>query len=101
VQGLKTSDAWLAAEVPKILASTAYQQGGILFITWDEAEGRNGDDADKIPMIVVSNRVKHAGMTSATAYTHGAYAATVEDLLGLPRLAKVAAAPNMMEFLNP
>jgi hypothetical protein len=101
VGALKTSDMWMSTEVPKILASQAYQHGGILFITWDEAEGRNGDDADKIPMIVVSNKVKHAGMTSATAYTHQSYLATVEDLLGLPRLAKVAAAPNMMEFLNP
>jgi phosphatidylinositol-3-phosphatase len=102
VAALAASDAWMSREVPKILASDAYKQhGGILFITWDEAEGRNGDDPDKIPMIIVSNKVKHAGMTSATAYTHGSYLATVEDLLGLQRLAKVATTPNMMEFLNP
>src|SRR5579863_4323175 len=29
-------DAWLAAEVPKILASDAYKNGGVLFILWDE-----------------------------------------------------------------
>jgi hypothetical protein len=85
--------------VPKILASDAYQQGGVIFITWDEAEGRT--DADRVPMIVVSNRVKHPGMTSATAFTHGSYGATVEDLLGLPRLPKLAAAHALTEFLNP
>ena len=101
VMGLKTSDTWLSVQVPKILASAAYQAGGILFITWDEAEGRNGNDPDKIPMIILSPRIKTAGMTSATAFTHSSYTATIEDLFGMPRLATVTAAPAMMEFLNP
>ena len=100
VTGLKDADTWLSQNVPKILASPGYQAGGILFITWDEAEGRNGDDPDKIPMIILSPRLKHAGMTSATAYTHASYLATIEDLLGLPRLQTVTSTPNLMEFLN-
>ena len=101
VTGMHQTDHWLSQEVPKILASQAYQAGGVLFITWDEAEGRNGDDADKIPMIIVSSKVKHAGMTSPTAYSHSSYLAMVEDLLQLPRLDTVKTEPNMMEFLNP
>ncbi len=101
VSALTTSDTWLSHEVPKILASDGFKANGILFITWDEAEGRNGDDADKIPMIVLSPRVKQAGMTSTTAYTHSSYLATIEDLLGLPRLATVTSTPNLMEFLKP
>ena len=100
VTALKQTDTWLSTEVPKIIASDAYQNGGIIFITWDEAEGRNNDDPDKIPMIVVSKSVKQQGMTSATLYDHSSYLATVEDLLGLPRLATVTTTPNMMEFLN-
>ena len=101
VTALKTSDTWLQQHVPAILASEGFTSGGILFITWDESEARNGDDPDKIPMIILSPRVKQAGMTSGTAYTHSSYLATVEDLLGLPRLATVTSAPAMMEFLNP
>jgi hypothetical protein len=101
VMGLHQTDTWLSQEIPKILASSGYQAGGIVFITWDEAEGRNGDDKDKIPMIILSPRIQHVGMTSATAYTHSSYLATVEDLLGLPRLSTVTSAPNMMEFLTP
>ena len=100
VTGLHQADTWLSHEVPKILASPGYQAGGVLFITWDEAEGRNGDDPDQIPMIILSPRLKHAGMTSATALNHGSYLATVEDLLGLPRLETVMNATNLMEFLN-
>ena len=101
VAALKTCDTWLSQEVPKILASTAYKNGGVLFITWDEAEGRNGDNPDQVPMIIVSTKIKSAGMKSATAYSHKSYLATVEDLLKLPRLTTVASASNLLEFLNP
>jgi hypothetical protein len=99
--GLRQSDQWLAANLPAILSSQAYQQRGVVFITWDEAEGRNGDDPDQIPMIVVSPMLPFTGahFESSSAYDHASYTATVEDLLGLPRLAKVAQARPMMEFL--
>jgi hypothetical protein len=100
VTALTTSDTWLSTVVPQILASDGYKAGGVLFITWDESEARNGDDPDKIPMIILSPRIKQAGMQSATAYTHSSYLATVEDLLMLSRLQTVTSTPNMMEFLN-
>ena len=40
-------------------------------------------------------------MTSATAFTHSSYTATVEDLLGLPRLATVTSTTNLLEFMQP
>ena len=36
---LVDGDNWLKAQVPLILASSAYKNGGVLFITWDESEG--------------------------------------------------------------
>lgn len=101
VSSLKTSDMWLHDHVQAILDSDGYKAGGVLFITWDESEGRNGDDPDQIPMIILSPKLKQAGMTSDAAYTHSSYLATVEELLGLPRLATVTNAPSMMEFMNP
>ena len=35
-------DAWLAREVPKILASDRFKQGGVLFLLWDEGSGHAG-----------------------------------------------------------
>lgn len=101
VTGLHQADAWVSTEIPKILASDGFQAGGVLFLTWDEAEGRSGHSATKIPMIIITPRIPSAGFTSNTAYTHSSYLATVEDLLGLPRLAKVASTPSMMEFFTP
>ena len=99
VTGLKDSDMWLSTEVPKILNSDGYKAGGVLFITWDEAEGRTGDP-DRIPMIILSPKLKSTGMQSTTAYDHSSYLAMVEDLLGLARLQTVATTPNMMEFMQ-
>src|SRR5262245_31881293 len=71
---LRTGDAWLAQEVPKILASQAYQAGGVLFITWDEnspnlfslwRRGRR-----PIGMIVLSPYAKSQGYANTIPYTH-------------------------------
>src|ERR1051325_8882358 len=36
-----TADAWLSKTVPVILNSTAWKQGGVLFVTWDEGEDQS------------------------------------------------------------
>ncbi|HET9990238.1 MAG TPA: alkaline phosphatase family protein [Kofleriaceae bacterium] len=100
VAALVACDQWMATEVPKILASDAYQNGGILMITWDEAEGRNGDSLDQIPMIVMSKDIPHPGSQVATAFTHSSYLATIEDLFNLPRLATVTTTQNLMPMLQ-
>lgn len=97
---LRASDTWARAEIGKIMASPAYRANGILFITWDEAEGRSGHSKDKVPMIIVSERITSPGFKSAVAYSHKSYLATVETLLGLPRLATVTTEPTMMEFFR-
>jgi hypothetical protein len=99
--GMQNSDAWAQTAVTAIMASAAYKNGGIIFITWDEAEGRNGDAKDQVPMIIVSEKLVSAGFKSAKAYSHKSYLATVEDLLGLPRLPTVQNEPSMMEFFAP
>lgn len=98
VAALKTCDAWAAANIPTILESAAFKANGILFITWDEAEGRNGDSKEQIPLIVVTPRIKSKGYKSTTTYTHASYLATIEDLFGLPRLPTVTSLANFSEF---
>lgn len=101
VQGLKQSDAWLGKEVPKILASDAYKKNGVLFITWDEAEGRNGNSKDQVPMIVISPKLKSPGMKVGVALSHASYLATIEDIYGLSRLGAAQNATSLLEFFNP
>jgi hypothetical protein len=98
--GLKDADTWASTEIPKIMASSGYTNGGVIFLTWDEAEGRHGHSHEQIPMIVISPRIVQQGFKSANRYSHKSYLATVEDLLGLPRLATVTSEPSMQEFLR-
>lgn len=77
-------DAWLAREVPKILGSDAFNNGGVLFLLWDEGSGTlsKGDDP---PFIVVSPHAK-AGYVSSTEYDTSSYLKTVQQILGLEEL---------------
>ncbi|MDB5218421.1 MAG: putative acid phosphatase [Myxococcaceae bacterium] len=72
-------DAWLAREVPKILASKAYQDGGALFVTWDESEGGAGTP---IGLIAISPFAK-PGYSNDVPYTHSSLLRTVQDVFAL------------------
>ena len=73
---IATGDTWLANNIPMIMNSTAYQQGGVIFITWDEGEGGDGP----IGMIVLSPMAKGAGYQNTVHYTHGSTLRTLEEI---------------------
>jgi phosphatidylinositol-3-phosphatase len=79
---IATGDTWLANNVPTILNSAAYQQGGVIFITWDEGEGSDGP----IGMIVLSPKAKGAGYQNTIHYTHGSTLRTIEEIFGVTPL---------------
>lgn len=91
--GLAQADAWCKAEIPKILDSAVYKAGGVVFLTWDEAEGRNGHSRSQIPMIILSPKLKHN--RSAQRFTHASYLATVEEIFGLEKLGAARKAASL------
>ncbi len=98
---LATADTWCKANIQPILDSQVFKDGGVLFLTWDEGGTVNFIQTDDhVPMIIVSPKIKQAGMQSATKYTHASYLATVEDIFGLQRLGAAAQAQNMNEFFQ-
>jgi len=81
-------DVWLSRELPKILASTAFKEGGVVFLTWDEGATRstsNWSADDDPPMIVISPLAK-AGYVSEEPYDTSSYLKTVQAILGLDPL---------------
>ena len=91
-------DAWLAAQVPKILASDRFKQGGVLFLLWDEGSSQ-GDDP---PFIAVSPNAK-AGFVSQTDYDTSAFLKTTQAILGvapLPCDPQPAAVPVMSDLFS-
>jgi len=75
-------DTWLSQHLPPILASSAYQNGGAVFITWDEAGTGDGP----IGMIVLSPFAKGAGYQNTIHYSHGSTLRTMEEIFGVTPL---------------
>jgi hypothetical protein len=86
------ADAWLSQTVPSILNSNAWQDGGMLVITWDEGE----DSANSVLTLIV--RPDPATHQSAKPYDHYSLLATIEDLLGVARLGQAAQATPMTDL---
>jgi hypothetical protein len=81
--GVDVGDTWLSNEVPKILNSPAYQNGGALFVTWDEGEG--GSDGP-VGFIALSPFAKGNGYSNTIYYTHSSTLRTVQTIFGLSPL---------------
>jgi len=93
---VRNGDTWLSTEVPKILASQAFQNNGVLLITWDESEG--GDLP--IGMIVLSPRAK-PGYSNTIAYNHGSTLRTVQEIFGVtPLLGGAATSTDLSDLFS-
>ncbi len=94
--GMKQGDTWLSHEVPTILNSQAYQNGGALFITWDE--GENGSDGP-IGMIVLSPAAKGNGYSNTIHYSHGSTLRTMQEIFNVtPFLGDAANAVDLSDL---
>ena len=91
-----TGDAFLRKFVPTILDSPAWQQGGLLFITWDESEGTA---SNQVATLVIS-KAAAKGFQSAIAHDHYSLLRTIEDIWGLGCLNKTCTANNFNEFFH-
>lgn len=84
---IKQGDTWLANNLPMILTSSAYQNGGAVFITWDEAATGDGP----IGMIVLSPLAKGNGYENSIYYNHGSTLRTLQEIFNVTPLLNDAA----------
>jgi hypothetical protein len=100
---LPTADAWLAANVPAILASKDFGKDGALIITFDESEGADvrgccgNAVGGKIFTSVISRAVTNPGGHTATQYNHYSVLRTIEDNFGVDCLGH-ACDPGIQPF---
>ena len=78
---IQDGDTWLSHEVPKILASPRYKNGGALFLLWDEGSSQTDDP----PFIAVTPNAK-PGFVSQTDYDTSSFLKTVQSMLGVEPL---------------
>jgi phospholipase C len=84
---VQTGDAWLQANVPAILASNAFKNGGLLLIVWDEGDEPTGGTASDgpLPMLAIGSMVK-TNYAGSVAYTHSSTIKSVEEIFSVPLL---------------
>jgi phosphatidylinositol-3-phosphatase len=96
-------DAWLARQLPRILASAPYRANSTaVFITWDEGRGgstnrcaTNTTDAGCHVATLVISPSTPAGARSTALFNHYSLLGTAEQLLRLPRLGQAAKVTTM------
>jgi phosphatidylinositol-3-phosphatase len=80
---IQQGDTWLSNEMPKLLATNNYKNGGVIFLLWDEGGGLV--PSDDPPFIAISPNVK-VGEMSMSNYDERSYLKTVETIFGLDAL---------------
>lgn len=86
---LSTTDHWLAGVVPQITASAAWQDGGVLFITWDEAN----TVTNQVATLVVRPNVDTHRITANA--THYSLLATIAAELHVPAPGRAASTARL------
>ena len=95
---MSVADAWLRTFVPRILDSPAWRDDGVLFITFDEADGAERA-ANRVATIVIAPAVP-AGTRSSVPHTHYSLLRTIQTGLGLDCLAASCQANTLGEFFR-
>ena len=114
--GLVSADAFIATWAPRILASPAYAEGGMLIVNFDESEvddssaccgqqpnpggaplgGITGPGGGRTGAVVLSSRTAPS-TTSSVAYNHYSLLRSLEDLFGVGHLG-FAASDGLVPF---
>lgn len=98
---LQSADAWLAANIPPLLANTQFAGSGLLIITFDESANDSTNGGGHVATILVGTHVK-AGYTGSTqTYDHRSVCALTMTALGVATIPNGAGlAPQMTEFFG-
>jgi len=102
---IATGDSWLSQQVPAILNSTAFRNGGVLFVTWDEGSTNAGCCTNaaggRVATLVISP-LGRTGFQSSVQETHYSLLRTIEDSWNLARLggASCSCTAQMREYFR-
>jgi hypothetical protein len=94
---IKNGDTWLSQQIPIIMDSEAYKQGGVIFLTWDESADKN----HPVGMIILSPLGKGGGYSNSIAYTHSSTLRTIEEIFNLfPLLGDASQSNNLSDLFR-
>ena len=95
-------DRWLETWIPRLEASDAYQRGGAILITWDEAQATDDCPGADCPigLIVLSPLAKGGGFASSLAYDHSSMLKSLQRIFGLSPLLGAAAGRRVNDLAD-
>jgi hypothetical protein len=97
---LTTADNWLKAKIAPLIASSTFQNGGLLIILFDESANDNTRGGGRVAWVAVSPRSK-ASYKATTIYQHQNTLRLMLQGLGVKTYPGAAAnANNMSEFFK-
>ena len=105
-------DNFLSQVVPQIMASSAYQNNGVIVIWWDESEddgmaGDNGDNFDHTIGEIVISSLAHANVNglpyaSSINYSHSSDLRTWQEVFQVgPFLRHAQNTPDLSDLFKP
>ena len=96
---IANGDNWLSNNIPMLLNTPAYSNGGAIVITWDEGDGSSDGP---IGMIVLSPYAKGGGYSNTVHYTHSSTLRTMQKIFGVrPFLNDAANATDLGDLFVP
>jgi hypothetical protein len=96
--GIAAEDAFLKQWVPRILASAAYKDDGVLILAFAGERGHHPGHLVRTGALVLSPHATK-GKVISTAYTPYSLLRSVEDMLGDTALAHAQAAPSFAQVI--
>ncbi len=92
-------DAYLSEVIPMIMASAAYQEGGLIIVWWDEGtESFSGASDGPLPFFVISANAR-PGYVGNEPYTHSTTLRSLQEIFGVSPFLGGAATSNDLSDL--
>jgi hypothetical protein len=97
---VQTGDTWLKNNIPTLMNSQAYKDGGAIFITWDEGCTSCNGGNNPIGFIVLSPYAK-AGYSNTIVYSHSSTLRTIQEIFGVtPYLRGASTATDLSDLFT-
>ncbi len=91
------ADNFLKSEIPKIQASAAYKNGGVIIVLWDE----NGYTGNYPSGMIINSPLGKKNYSNNIAYNHGSTLRTMQTIFGVgPLLRMAATATDLADFFT-
>lgn len=95
---IRVGDNWLASEIPKIMASSAYTNRGAIIITWDEG---TANVAGPFGTILLSQFAKGGGYRMTNRLDQSDTFRTLQEIFGVPLLHAAKTARGLGDLFKP